>query len=94
MGNKLVVRFRKVLGRNQSGDSKTKSITYGTESNFKHISIVTDGHDSVVDNLGNFTRSASSSVKSAKAFRNKVSFPFSNAYISYIKFNQSTDHYL
>lgn len=75
MGNKLIVRLRKVLERNQSGDSKTKSIAYASETNLKCPSIKSDDdcHDTVVDDLGNFTRSASGSVRSTKLLGNKVS---------------------
>lgn len=75
MGNKLIVRIRNVLERNQSGgDRKSKSITAATEAKFIHPSIETEGHNSVVDNLGNFTRSASGSVRSSKILGNTVSF--------------------
>lgn len=74
MGNKLIVRFRRVLERNQSSDSKSKSITNATEVKKEHPSIKTEGHDSVVDNLGNFTRSASGSVKSSKVLGSEVSY--------------------
>lgn len=76
MGNKLMVRFRKVLERNQSGTSKTKAITYASKANLKYPTIKTEEHDSVVDNLGNFTRSASGSVRSSKFLGTKVSLCF------------------
>lgn len=76
MGNKLIVRFRKVLERNQSGENKTKSITYASKANLKYPTIKTEEHDSVVDNLGNFTRSANGSVRSSKVMGNKVSLEF------------------
>lgn len=77
MGNKLMVRFRKVLERNQPNDRKVKSITYASEVNSKYPSIETEGHDTVVDNLGNFTRNASISVRSSKVLGNKVSLNIS-----------------
>lgn len=78
MGNKLIVRLRKVLERSQSGDSTTKSITNASETNSKYPTIETDdGNNSVVDNLGNFTRSANGSVRSTKLSGNKVSLFFS-----------------
>lgn len=72
MGNKLIVRVRKVLERNPSAShNKVNSIAYGT--NLKIPTIQTE-HESVVDNLGNFTRSASGSVRSSKILENRVSW--------------------
>ncbi len=76
MGNKLITRFRKVFDGNQSGVRKVKSITSASEVNVNYPSIQTDGDESVVDNLGNFTRNASGSVRSTNLSRNKVSFAF------------------
>jgi len=73
MGNKLMVRFRKVLERNQSGAGKTNSITYASKGNLKYPTIKTEEHESVVDNLGNFTKSASGSVRSSNVLGTKVS---------------------
>lgn len=88
MGNKLIVRIRNVLERNQSGgDRKSKPITAATEPKFIHPSIETEGHDSVVDNLGNFTRSACGSVRSSKILRNTVGFSGAFDYIIMYKAN-------
>lgn len=73
MGNRLIVGVRKVLKRNPSSNSKTKSITYANDGKPKQLSDGTDGHEAAVDELGNFTRSASGSIKSSKALGKKVS---------------------
>lgn len=74
MGNKLIVRFRRVFDGNRASDSKTKSITANDNKNLNYPTIEIECNQPIVDNLGNFTRSASGSIRSSKVLPNTVSF--------------------